>query len=40
MHVGQPVMTALEPKRQPGMLDAQAVQHRGVQIVDVNGIVA
>src|SRR5690348_2712002 len=37
-HVGQPEMTALEFVSQFGVIDAQAVEHRGVQIVHVHAI--
>jgi hypothetical protein len=36
MHVRQPEVAALETVRQTLVVDAQAVQDRGVQIVDVN----
>ncbi len=38
MHVGQAVMPALELERQPGVVDAQAVQQGRMQVVDVHGI--
>ena len=38
MHVGQAVVPALEPESQPGVVDAQAMQDRGVQVVDVDRI--
>ena len=38
MHVGQPVVASLELKRQPVMVDTQAMQDRGVQIMHVDGI--
>ena len=38
VHVGQAVVAALELERQPGVVDAQAVQDRGVQVVDVDGV--
>ena len=38
MHVGQPVMASLKQKRQPSVLDAQAVQHCGVQIMDMDRV--
>ena len=37
MHVGEAVVAALELEGQPGVIDAEAVQHGGVQIVDVHG---
>ena len=39
VHVGQAVVAALELERQPGVVDAQAVQDRGVQVVDVDAVV-
>ena len=38
MHVGQAVVPALVLERQPGVVDAQAVQDRGVQVVDVDRV--
>lgn len=38
MHIGQPVVAALELKRQPGVVDAKAVQQRCVQVVHVHWI--
>ena len=38
MHVGQPMMPPLVLERQPRVVDAQAVQDRGVQVVDVDRI--
>ncbi len=38
MHVGQAMVPALVLEGQPGVVDAQAVQDRGVQVVDVDGI--
>ena len=38
MHVRQPVVAALVLERQPGVVDAQAVQDRRVQIVHVHRI--
>ena len=38
MHVGQPVVPSLVPERQLGVVDAQAMQDRGVQVMDVDGI--
>ena len=36
--VGQSVVAPLAFERQSRVVDAQAVQHRGVQIVDVDGV--
>ena len=36
MHVGQAEVAALESVSQSGVLDAEQVQNRGMQIVDVN----
>src|SRR5688572_11286496 len=33
VHVGQPHVTAAEPERLTGMIDAQKTQHRGVQVM-------
>src|SRR5207249_6457636 len=38
MHVGEPMVAALELKRQPGVVDSQAVQNGGVQVMHVDGI--
>ena len=38
MHVGQPIIAALMAKRQPQMVEPQQVQHRGLQIVNVDPI--
>ena len=38
MNIGQPEIPALELVRQPRVIDAQAVQHRGVQIVHVDRV--
>src|SRR5262245_58575128 len=38
VHVGQPVVAALEFEREPGVVDAQAVQEGGVQVVDVDAV--
>ena len=38
VHVGQAVVAALELEGQPRVVDAQAVQDRGVQVVDVDRI--
>src|SRR5579859_7143291 len=38
MHVGQPMMTALIEERQPGVVNAQAVQHGRVQVVNVDRV--
>ena len=38
MHVGQAVMPALVRESQPGVVDAQAMQQGGVQVVDVDRI--
>jgi hypothetical protein len=35
MHIGEPVKSALELVGQPREIDAEAVQHRGVQIVQM-----
>src|SRR5262245_48572232 len=38
MHIRQPEIAALKAIRQPPMVDAQAVEQRGVEVVDVDGI--
>src|SRR4051794_8913291 len=38
MHVGQPIIAALRAERQAFVIDPQAVQDRGVEVVDVNRI--
>ena len=38
VHVGQAVVAALVLEGQPGVVDAQAVQDRGVQVVDVDRV--
>ena len=38
MDVGQAVVAALELEGQPGVVDAQAVEDRGVQVVDVDRV--
>ena len=38
MHVGQPEIAALETVGQLGVIEAEQVQQRGVQVVDVNAI--
>ena len=38
MHVGQPEVAALEPERQPLVVDAQQVQQRRVQVVDLDDV--
>ena len=38
MHIGQAEASALELVRQPRVIDAEAVQDRRVQIVDVDRI--
>ena len=38
MHVGQSVLPSLELKGEARVLNSQAVEDRGVQIVDVHGI--
>ena len=38
VHVGQPEVAALEAVGQPLVVEAQQVQERGVQIVDVDAI--
>jgi hypothetical protein len=38
MNVGEAVVAALELEGQAGVVDAEAAQHGGVQIVDVHGI--
>ena len=38
LHVGQPEVAALEPVGQPGVVDAEQVQDRRVQVVDVDGV--
>ena len=35
VHVGQPAVDAVVAERQPGVVDAQQVQDRGVQVVAV-----
>ena len=44
MHVGQPHVAAAEAVGQPLVVDAEQVQHRGVQVVDLDlvldGVVA
>ena len=37
-HVGQPEVAALEAVGQPLVVDAEQVQHRGVQVVDVDDV--
>ena len=37
-HVGQPEVAALEAVGQPRVVDAQQVQDRGVQVVDVDRV--
>ena len=39
MHVGQPEIAALELVGQPGVVDPQQVQDRGVQVVDLDRVV-
>ena len=34
VHVGQPEVAALEPVRQPRVIDAEQVQDRRLQVVD------
>lgn len=38
MHVGEPEIPPLEPVREPPVVDAQTVQDRRLQIVDVDRI--
>lgn len=38
MHVGQAALDAVVIESQPRVVDAQQVQDRGVEIVDVNGL--
>ena len=38
-HVGQPEVAALVAVGEPLVVDAQQVQHRGVQVVDVHDVV-
>ena len=38
MHVGQAVVAALELERQPRVVDAEQVQDRRVQVVDVDAV--
>ena len=38
VHVGQPVVPALELVGQPRVIDAQAMEDRGVQVVDVDRV--
>ena len=39
MHIGEPEITALGPEGQPFMIDAEAMENRGVEVVDVNAVV-
>ena len=38
MHIGQAVVSALEAERQAGVIEAQAIEQRGIEIMDVNRI--
>src|SRR5262249_38755368 len=38
MDVGEPVIAPLEAERQPGVFDAEAMQERGIEIVDVHRV--
>ena len=38
-HIGQPEIPALEPVRQPQVVDAEKVQDRRVEVVDVHDVV-
>ena len=38
VHVGQPEVAALEPVGEPGVVEAQQVQDRGLQVVDVDRV--
>ena len=38
LDAGQPLVEALELEREPRVVDAQAVQDRGVQVVDVDRV--
>src|SRR5262249_33925221 len=38
MDVGEPVIAPLEAERQPGVSDAEAMQERGVEIVNVHRV--
>ena len=38
MHVGQAVVAALEAVREPRVVEAEQVQQRGVQVVDVDRV--
>ena len=38
MHVGQAVVAALEAEGQPRVVEAEQVQQRGVQVVDVDRV--
>ena len=38
VHVGQAEVAALEVVGQPGVVDPQQMQDRGVQVVDVDGV--
>ena len=38
VHIRQPMIAPLVAERQPPVVDAEAVQHGGVQVVDVDGI--
>ena len=40
MHVGQPEVAALEAVGQPLVVEAEQVQDRGVQVVDVDLVLA
>ena len=36
--VGQPLITSLEPVDEPFVINSQAVHHRGLQVVHVDGV--
>src|SRR5437899_7908 len=38
VHVGEPVVAALELERQPRVVDAQAMQHRCVQVMNMHRV--
>ena len=38
MHVGQAIVAALEAERQAGVIEAQAIEQRRVEVVDVDRI--
>ena len=38
VHIGQPIVPALESEREFGVIDAELVENGGLQVVDVYGI--